>query len=70
MLWFFLTENGFEVSSSLINILHILTDFQNAVVIFEKRPKIPKSIVGSIYGLYLVINPFGVAVCAPMIKIV
>jgi len=46
------------------------TDFQNAVIIFEKRPKIPKSIVGSIYDLHLVINPFGVAVCAPVLKIV
>ena len=70
MLWFFLTENGFEVSSSLINILHILTDFQNAGIIFEKRPKIPKSIGGYIYDLHLVINPFGVAVCAPVLKIV
>jgi len=70
MLWFLLTENGFEVYPSLINILHILTDFQNAVIIFEKRPKIPKSIVGYIYDLHLVINPFGVAVCAPVLKIV
>jgi len=74
MLWFLLTENGFEVYSSLINILHnilrILADFQNAGIIFEKRPKIPKSIVGSIYDLHLVINPFGVAVCTPVLKIV
>jgi len=38
--------------------------------IFEKRPKIPKSIGGYIYDLHLVINPFGVAVCAPVLKIV
>jgi len=34
-------------------LIHILTDFQNAGIIFEKRPKIPKSIVGSIYDLLL-----------------
>jgi len=56
-------------ATNLINPQSI-TDFQNAVIIFEKRPKIPKSIVGSIYDLYLVINPFGVAVCVPVLKIV